>query len=402
MAHDPGEQDVGQRRQGHGRARVARVGRLRGVHGQAPDDVDPELFERRRRRRSGAPCRTWPHPTHVWTWGGGTGSSVDGGGASQVACRAWHGGCRSHPTATSPWAWSAPTRPSRAAPGGHMMADERFANPAGLLQGGFLAAFCDSSMGAAAVTFVEGPQGLGGQRRDEGQLPRPGAHRRGPHLRGARWSRAGPGWPSWRPRCTTATAGWWPGPAPPTCSATALTGPGRRRRRGRPSGRFLRGRGRWGRMTGRHGSRRCPRAREGARCGTTGRGGAPRVGLFGVQSPMPTPVAPPRAGPTLVHLVVDYVKQETLDPPPGAGPVPGLRHHRLGRPGPRPGPAAGRAPARAPDRDRRAFARQSLLGALSDRGRGGRGRHRPGRVADHQGPGGAPAAAASRTKEDSA
>jgi len=37
-----------------------------------------------------------------------------------------------------------------------MVADERFANPAGIMQGGFLAAFCDSSMGAAAVTFVEG------------------------------------------------------------------------------------------------------------------------------------------------------------------------------------------------------------------------------------------------------
>lgn len=35
-----------------------------------------------------------------------------------------------------------------------MTADERFANPAGVVQGGFLAAFCDSSMGAAAVTFV--------------------------------------------------------------------------------------------------------------------------------------------------------------------------------------------------------------------------------------------------------
>jgi uncharacterized protein (TIGR00369 family) len=35
-----------------------------------------------------------------------------------------------------------------------MTADERFANPAGVLQGGFLAAFCDSSMGAAAVTFA--------------------------------------------------------------------------------------------------------------------------------------------------------------------------------------------------------------------------------------------------------
>ena len=37
-----------------------------------------------------------------------------------------------------------------------MTADERFANPAGILQGGFLAAFCDSAMSTAAVTFVRG------------------------------------------------------------------------------------------------------------------------------------------------------------------------------------------------------------------------------------------------------
>jgi uncharacterized protein (TIGR00369 family) len=37
-----------------------------------------------------------------------------------------------------------------------MTADERFANPAGTMQGGFLAAFADSSMGAAAVTSVKG------------------------------------------------------------------------------------------------------------------------------------------------------------------------------------------------------------------------------------------------------
>jgi uncharacterized protein (TIGR00369 family) len=35
-----------------------------------------------------------------------------------------------------------------------MKADERFANPAGIIQGGFLGAFADSSMGAAAVTYV--------------------------------------------------------------------------------------------------------------------------------------------------------------------------------------------------------------------------------------------------------
>jgi uncharacterized protein (TIGR00369 family) len=37
-----------------------------------------------------------------------------------------------------------------------MGADERFANPAGVVQGGFVAAFCDSAMGAAAVTFARG------------------------------------------------------------------------------------------------------------------------------------------------------------------------------------------------------------------------------------------------------
>jgi uncharacterized protein (TIGR00369 family) len=37
-----------------------------------------------------------------------------------------------------------------------MTADERFANPAGIMQGGFISAFADSAMGAAAVTFVQG------------------------------------------------------------------------------------------------------------------------------------------------------------------------------------------------------------------------------------------------------
>lgn len=37
-----------------------------------------------------------------------------------------------------------------------MTAGEQFANPAGNMQGGFVAAFADSSMGAAAVTYLEG------------------------------------------------------------------------------------------------------------------------------------------------------------------------------------------------------------------------------------------------------
>jgi uncharacterized protein (TIGR00369 family) len=37
-----------------------------------------------------------------------------------------------------------------------MVADERFANPAGTIQGGFLAAFIDSAMGSATVTWGKG------------------------------------------------------------------------------------------------------------------------------------------------------------------------------------------------------------------------------------------------------
>jgi uncharacterized protein (TIGR00369 family) len=36
-----------------------------------------------------------------------------------------------------------------------MQAQEKFANPAGIMQGGLVAAFADSSMGAAAVTYLE-------------------------------------------------------------------------------------------------------------------------------------------------------------------------------------------------------------------------------------------------------
>lgn len=37
-----------------------------------------------------------------------------------------------------------------------MKADERFANPAGVIQGGFLGAMLDSAMGASSVTYVAG------------------------------------------------------------------------------------------------------------------------------------------------------------------------------------------------------------------------------------------------------
>jgi len=35
-----------------------------------------------------------------------------------------------------------------------MTADERFANPVGIVQGGFVAAFADSTMGAASLTYA--------------------------------------------------------------------------------------------------------------------------------------------------------------------------------------------------------------------------------------------------------
>ncbi len=46
MAEDPGEQDVGQRGQGHSRTGMAGVGMLGGVHRQAADHVDAELLHR--------------------------------------------------------------------------------------------------------------------------------------------------------------------------------------------------------------------------------------------------------------------------------------------------------------------------------------------------------------------
>ena len=37
-----------------------------------------------------------------------------------------------------------------------MRADERFANPAGIVQGGFVGAMADSAMGSAALTYAKG------------------------------------------------------------------------------------------------------------------------------------------------------------------------------------------------------------------------------------------------------
>ena len=86
-----------------------------------------------------------------------------------------------------------------------MRADERFANPAGIVQGGFIGAMADSAMGSATVTYARaaGQEGLLLQRRDEDQLPGPGAGGSRARVHGHRWSREGAGWPSPRPRWLT-------------------------------------------------------------------------------------------------------------------------------------------------------------------------------------------------------
>ncbi|HET9442413.1 MAG TPA: PaaI family thioesterase [Acidimicrobiales bacterium] len=54
-----------------------------------------------------------------------------------------------------------------------MEADERFANPAGLVQGGFLAAFADSAMGATCVRFARGERVVAANAELKVSLVRP-------------------------------------------------------------------------------------------------------------------------------------------------------------------------------------------------------------------------------------
>ena len=81
-----------------------------------------------------------------------------------------------------------------------MTADERFANPGGVVQGGFLAAFCDSAMGAAAVTFVGGRKVSAANAEMKVSFLAP--VRRSARCSPARHGglRRGAGWPSWRRR----------------------------------------------------------------------------------------------------------------------------------------------------------------------------------------------------------
>ena len=66
-----------------------------------------------------------------------------------------------------------------------MTADERFANPAGIMQGGFLGAFADSAMGAAAVTFVQGRKVFASNAEMKISFLAPVAPGRRAHLRAA-------------------------------------------------------------------------------------------------------------------------------------------------------------------------------------------------------------------------
>ena len=54
VAHHPRVQDVGEGRQRHGRARMAAVGPLGGVHREPTDDIDAQLFK----LRIGHDCQT--------------------------------------------------------------------------------------------------------------------------------------------------------------------------------------------------------------------------------------------------------------------------------------------------------------------------------------------------------
>ena len=81
-----------------------------------------------------------------------------------------------------------------------MVADERFANPAGQMQGGFLCAFIDTAMGSAAVTFVEGRRVFAFNAELKVSFLGPVPSRGRPCAATPRWSRAAPGSPSSRRR----------------------------------------------------------------------------------------------------------------------------------------------------------------------------------------------------------
>jgi hypothetical protein len=179
------------------------------VHGQAADHVDAELHQGRiLHDRSDANAGAWvmpPYPTprlssrlHL---------TSPHAGAAQQRPHAGHGLRRQGHPGRCTW---------------RMTADERFANPAGIMQGGFLGAFADSAMGAAAVTFVQGRKVFAANAEMKISFlapvpPAPCSPAR------PRSSRAAPRWRSSRRAFGRSggeepASGWWPGPTPPTSS----------------------------------------------------------------------------------------------------------------------------------------------------------------------------------------
>ncbi len=145
VVHDARPQDVGQGGQRHGGPRVPRAGLLRRIHGDAADHIDAELHQPgvlhdrcRCLQRHGQTLTVrlrWPRGRHLLF--------------TLMASR-----MQVPPNSDLTLGM---TCVDKATPGRcvwRMRADERFANPAGIMQGGFLGAFADSAMGAAAVTAV--------------------------------------------------------------------------------------------------------------------------------------------------------------------------------------------------------------------------------------------------------
>ena len=89
-----------------------------------------------------------------------------------------------------------------------MVADERFANPTGIVQGGFLAAFADSAMGASSLTYARERKVFSANAELKVSFLKPARVGSVPDVHRAGASRAGSGPRSSRPRWSTTRAAW--------------------------------------------------------------------------------------------------------------------------------------------------------------------------------------------------